>query len=72
MKPIMFILARIFGRRIIGTHLITYHWRDKYWIWKITDKKMYACRNCNRKINEREYNARSGVCQRCWGQVKHG
>jgi DNA-directed RNA polymerase subunit RPC12/RpoP len=78
MKPLMFILARILGEKHIGSGLYAnneqvictmYYWHKKYWVWKMEQKTTYICRNCDRTIDEREYNARDGVCQRCWGQV---
>jgi len=72
MKPIMFILARIFGKRVssvMGTRIVSYHWRECYWVWKVEKKATYFCRNCDRIISRKEYEARDGVCRRCWGQI---
>lgn len=44
MESIMYILARIFGKKYIGCDytpigghvvIIIYFWRKKYWVWKI-------------------------------------
>ncbi len=38
-----------------------------YW----SPEKTHKCKQCKRKITQREYNARDGICQVCWGQVKN-
>ena len=34
----------------------------------IEEEQPYTCKNCGCKMSEREYTARSGLCQDCWMQ----